>query len=952
MKSTNSHQPNELRFKRKCQLRYAALLPALLGMALVELPMIGFADNVPSSDPLVAYDDVLKHGFVQNQWEDGSNACILNMAFTGNTASGANSIELNLNHYCTVFFTQPGYWDAGTYIGGFDVSSYSYLEFDLYAYAPTQATFGISLASNSYTTIGTQVLIENYTAPASQWQHVKIPISDFNLVTGTLVEGLQLRNNDWQTNNNVYGHILIDNISFTPNFDPPTVASVSSGDLRHIKVSFSKQVDPAIATVAANYTIGSAQDGAYATPLAPVSVSMSPDKTSAILTVPVRLQAGKLYQLVLNNISDRLTPPHTIAANTMASVTAEFNPLNINIDATSGNHPINPLIYGLSFGTPAALADLNFTLNRQGGNRASTYNWLENADNTGNDWFFESISETGDAAPGGWADSLISGNKNSGADSIITIPTMNWVAKLAPDRSKLASYSQAKYGLQTGSDAQWFSDAGNGILKSNGLRINNDPNDAYVPSDVNFQAGFVDHLIGQWGTAQSGGVKFFAMDNEPGIWSSTHVDTHPTGATMEEVRDKILAYGAMVKQKDSNTQVLGPEEDGWTRFLLSGYDSEWGSAHGWNMATMPDRSAHGGMDYVPWLLDQLRQSEQASGQRILDMLTLHWYPQGGEYSNDLSPNMMLRRNRSTRSLWDPNYTDETWINDKVQLIPRMKQWVNQYYPGTKIGITEYNWGGEASINGATALADVLGIFGREGLDMATYWTAPNTNTPAYLAMKLYRNYDGAKSTFGDTSVSDVAPNPDNISSFAALRSSDGAMTIMVINKQLNTDTDVLLNVSHFSGAGSAKAYQLTSAGTITQLGDYPYQNGGLEAYLPAQSVTLFVIPAVSALPPSQVAIAKSGLLFSRVTQTFNGTVTVKNISGSTLTGPFQIVFSGLTGGVSLANPTGSHDGSAYLTVPGVTSLAPGQSATVTVKFSNPAKGAINFTPAIYTGSFN
>ena len=65
--------------------------------------------------------------------------------------------------------------------------------------------------------------------------------------------------------------------------------------------------------------------------------------------------------------------------------------------------------------------------------------------------------------------------------------------------------------------------------------------------------------------------------------------------------------------------------------------------------------------------------------------------------------------------WDTNYVDPSWINNVIMLIPRMKSWVATNYPGTKIGITEYNWGAEPSINGATAQADILGIFGREGL---------------------------------------------------------------------------------------------------------------------------------------------------------------------------------------------------------------------------------------------
>ena len=110
----------------------------------------------------------------------------------------------------------------------------------------------------------------------------------------------------------------------------------------------------------------------------------------------------------------------------------------------------------------------------------------------------------------------------------------------------------------------------------------------------------------------------------------------------------------------------------------------------------------------------------------------------------------MLRNQSTRIFWDPNYVDPSWINNIIMLIPRMKNWVANYYPGTKIGITEYNWGAEPSINGATAQADILGIFGRENLDLATRWATPDSSTPTYKAIKMYRNYDGNKSTFGDT----------------------------------------------------------------------------------------------------------------------------------------------------------------------------------------------------------
>src|SRR5438477_2150495 len=173
----------------------------------------------------------------------------------------------------------------------------------------------------------------------------------------------------------------------------------------------------------------------------------------------------------------------------------------------------------------------------------------------------------------------------------------------------------------------------------------------------------------------------------------------------------------------------------------------------------------------------MRQYEAANGKRLLDVFSVHYYPQGGEFGNDTSTTMQQLRNRSTRSLWDPSYVDATWINDTVKLIPRIKGWVATYDPGLKTAITEYNWGAEGHINGATTQADILGIFGREGLDIGARWTTPDPSTPTYKAMKMYRNYDGSHSTFGDTSVLASAPNPDALSAFAALRSSDNSLTV-------------------------------------------------------------------------------------------------------------------------------------------------------------------------------
>jgi hypothetical protein len=520
--------------------------------------------------------------------------------------------------------------------------------------------------------------------------------------------------------------------------------------------------------------------------------------------------------------------------------------VTINIDAGANRHPINPNIYGVAFATTAQVADLNAPLNRSGGNASSQYNWQCNCSNRGSDWYFESLDD-GSPIAGKLNDDFIAATKAGGASPLLTIPTIGWVAKLGPNRGKLASYSISKYGPQTDNDWQWFPDAGNGIRASNNQYITgNDPTDANQPADQNFQFAWMQHLINRWGTATNGGLRYYILDNEPSLWSWTHRDVHPVGPTMDEIRGTMINYATKVRAADPSALVVGPEEWGWSGYLFSGYDQQWGSIHGWS--NLPDRAAHGGQDYLPWLLSQLRQNDQQTGQRSLDVFTVHWYPQGSQalglpseaFSNDVSPAMSNLRNRSTRSLWDPNYTDASWVNNRVQLIPRLRNWTNANYPGLEIGITEYNWGAENFINGATAQADVFGIFGREGLDMATRWTTPDASTPTYKAMKMYRNYDGNRSTFGDTSVSTTVPDPDSLSSFAAQRSSDGALTVMIINKHLTNAALVNLNLTNFSSTGQAQVWQLTSANAINRLSD--------SFSVPAQSITLLVIAAAVPTP--------------------------------------------------------------------------------------------------------
>jgi hypothetical protein len=123
------------------------------------------------------------------------------------------------------------------------------------------------------------------------------------------------------------------------------------------------------------------------------------------------------------------------------------------------------------------------------------------------------------------------------------------------------------------------------------------------------------------------------------------------------------------------------------------------------------------------------------------------------------------------------------------LIPRLRRWIDQQYPGTRLAITEYNWGGQGDASGAVALAEVLGVFGREGVDLATYWTYPPPGSPAGAAFRLYRNSDGQGAAFGDRSLPVTSSQP-LVAAFASRHSDSGELDVVLANESQSSPATV------------------------------------------------------------------------------------------------------------------------------------------------------------------
>ncbi|MEU3456444.1 glycoside hydrolase family 44 protein [Micromonospora sp. NPDC006766] len=515
----------------------------------------------------------------------------------------------------------------------------------------------------------------------------------------------------------------------------------------------------------------------------------------------------------------------------------------LTVDATAGRHAISPYIYGMSFADEALARDIRLPVHRYGGNHTTRYNFRTDTTNRASDWYFENIpNDNPDPASlpkGSETDRFVQQNKATGTQTVMTVPMLGWIAK---DRARSCGFSVEKYGPQESTD-YWAPDCGNGKKPDGSLITGNDPTDTSVAVGPEYITDWITHLKGQFGSAANGGVQFYDLDNEPDLWHSTHRDVRPAGLGYDELRDRTYQYAAAIKAADPGAKTLGPVGWGLNSTIFSGLDQDVCSRTGcWG--NPPDKAAHGGQDLGPWYLDRMREYEEQHGTRILDYFDIHLYPQQSGVFGDAAGDAATQalRLRSTRQLWDPTYVDESWINQPVRFIPRLRDMVDQHYPGTKLAITEYNWGAYGSMNGALAEADVLGIFGREGLDMANLWTAPTADQPVANAFRIYRNYDGAGGAFGETSVRATSADQGKLAVYAAERASDKALTLVVVNKS-GDDLTTPVSLAGVS-ATTAQVYRYSEANLagIVRAADQAVTPSGFTATFPANSITHLVLP--------------------------------------------------------------------------------------------------------------
>jgi O-glycosyl hydrolase len=135
---------------------------------------------------------------------------------------------------------------------------------------------------------------------------------------------------------------------------------------------------------------------------------------------------------------------------------------------------------------------------------------------------------------------------------------------------------------------------------------------------------------------------------------------------------------------------------------------------------------------------------------------------------------------------------------------------------------------------------VLGVFGREGLFAAAFWSLSSSEPFADAAFAAYCNYDGAGGRFGDTSVAAQTSDLANVTVYASAAGEDRVI-LVAINKNAGAAA-ADLTVAH-PGDLRATAYALTSASPAMVRATDPTRTGrnAFRMTLPGSSVTTIAL---------------------------------------------------------------------------------------------------------------
>ncbi len=504
--------------------------------------------------------------------------------------------------------------------------------------------------------------------------------------------------------------------------------------------------------------------------------------------------------------------------------------LQFAVVGDEGVHPISPRIYGANLDAiDCANSKARFTFCRSRSASWSTYNWENNASNAGQ----SDCNENNDAlssssTPGAAVTDVIDIADAIGAATVVTVPMLDHAARdkdggsAAPacsgDVSKTGGYLDTRF-------------VKNRPRKGSALSLAPDTSDAYVNQDE-----FVAFLKAGYSTSKL----LFSLDNQPELWSSEHPTVRQTPLTYDEEVSLSVDYAKMIKDTWPGAEVVS--------FVGYGYlaaTSQQGS---------PEYASLG--EFYSYFLKKTAVASAADHRRLVDYVDLHWFAE--LYANghriieeDASPASVAARVQAPRSLWDPTFIEDSWITGvnggkPIELLTWLEGAVAANYPGTKLAISEWSYGGGKHISGAIAAADALGIFGQRGTDLAGVVSFSPDDEPYLIgAFQAYRNYDGQGHAFGDTSVSATSSDVARASIYASIDANDPSRMVLIAINRSDKALTASLDITHDTKYASVTPY------VVSQGHPEPVKADAISAIAPNSFELSLPAYSVSVLLPSE-----------------------------------------------------------------------------------------------------
>lgn len=471
-------------------------------------------------------------------------------------------------------------------------------------------------------------------------------------------------------------------------------------------------------------------------------------------------------------------------------------PVSLSVDASVTAKKIHPYIYGKNHGiaqttntttsadTIQRYKDAGFKIIRlNDGNNSSKYNW-EKKLSSHPDWYNNVYAKGND-----WdlsAQEMAS--KLPGVQGLYGLSLLGWAANNTTHNFNDWLYNGSAWWDGAGND--W---AGTPPISAAGEQpsVAADPT-LYLEKRTPEQTlGILDHFFGSGATElglDNSQFLYWNMDNEADIWNYTHSDVMPDTMSAEEFVQIYVDMALKARAKFPNIKLVGPVvTNEWQWFL-------------WNNSLV--NSGGNNYSYMEYFLKRIGEEQTRTGKRLLDVVDYHFYPGYGSASDKAN---ILQLHRvwfdQTYDFPKANGVKQAFSGTSKEFIfQRTRDWLNTYLGtnhGVTMGITECG-----AIDGANADASViaawyasqLGEFASAGdVEVFTPWTQYQG---MFEAVHLFTRYAKSHSLPAKADASNL------VSAYPSINASKDSMTIILVNRDLNNEQSITVNLSGFTHGGN------------------------------------------------------------------------------------------------------------------------------------------------------